>query len=108
MLELLHHIERQAGVSCKLRESISALKCILEDHIETGAELKSLYADEVAKRKYQSRSNVYRCTGSTLLVKGLEFDHVVIVRGQNWGTHKDLYVALTRGCKSITLMELTA
>ena len=94
----------------KLRESISALKCILEQHVESGANLESLYADEIAKRKHRSRDRAYRCVGSTLLVKGLEFDHAVIVRDvdwqeKNWGTHRDLYVALTRGCKSVTLIE---
>ena len=112
LFDLLEYIERLDGVSCKLRESVSALKCILEEHIESGADLKSLYADEITKRKYQSRSNVYRCIGSTLLVKGLEFDHAVILRDanwqRNWGNHRDLYVALTRGSKSTTLMELTA
>jgi DNA helicase IV len=71
----------------------------------------ALYAEEIARRKYQSRSNVFRCIGSTLLVKGLEFDHVVILRDSNWvgnwGNHKDLYVALTRGSKSCTLVDLT-
>ena len=82
--DLLEYAERIDGTSCKLRESVSALKCILEEHIESGADLKSLYADEITKRKYQSRSNVYRCIGSTLLVKGLEFDHAVILRDPNW------------------------
>ncbi len=63
------------------------------------------------KRKHQNRGNVYRSIGSTLLVKGLEFDHVVILRGvewqRSWGNYKDLYVALTRGSKTTTLMELT-
>ena len=107
---LLGYIERLDGISCKLWESISALKCILEKHIESSAELNSLYAVEIAKRKYQSRGSIYRCIGSTLLVKGLEFDHVVILRTadwqRNWGNHRDLYVALTRGSKSTTLMEL--
>ena len=111
LFDLLEYIERLDGVSCKLRESISALKCILEEHIELGADLKSLYADEITKRKYQNRSNVYRCVGSTLLVKGLEFDHAVILRNPNWqrswGNHRDLYVALTGGSKSTTLMDLT-
>ena len=111
LFDLLEYIERLDGVSRKLRESISALKCILEEHIESDADLKSLYADEITKRKYQSRSNVYRCIGSTLLVKGLEFDHAVILRDadwqRNWGNHRDLYVALTRGSKSTTLMKLT-
>ena len=106
LLGLLEYVEQLNGVNCKLRESVSALKCILEEHIDTGADLKSLYADEISKRKYQGRSNVFRCIGSTLLVKGLEFDHAVILRGQNWGSSKDLYVALTRGSKSVTLLEM--
>lgn len=106
LLALLEYVERSDGVNCKLKESVSALKCILEEHIDTSADLKSLYAHEISKRKYQSRSNVFRCIGSTLLVKGLEFDHTVILRGQHWGNSKDLYVALTRGSKSVTLVDL--
>lgn len=109
---LITYIERLNGVSCKLRESVSALKCILEVHLETAAALKSLYADDIAKRKYQCRSSVYRCIGSTLLVKGLEFDHTVILRGpdwlRSWGNYRDLYVAMTRGTKTTTLIDLTA
>jgi len=110
VFDLVGYLKKTHGIFCKLRESVSALKCIVEEHRETGTDLKSLYANEIAKRKYQSRSNIYRCVGSTLLVKGLEFDHVVILRDQNWllnwGNHKDLYVALTRGCKTTTLIEL--
>ncbi|MBL4832177.1 MAG: AAA family ATPase [Aliivibrio sp.] len=106
--DLLEYVERQNKVNCKLRESISALKCILEEHVLTGADLRILYADEIAKRKYQSRSNILRCIGSTLLVKGLEFDHAIVLRGSNWGNSKDLYVALTRGSKSVTLLDLAA
>ena len=108
LLALLEYVEGLRGVTCKRRESVSALKCILEKHIDTPTSLKTLYADEIAKRKYQSRNNVFRCTGSTLLVKGLEFDHAVILRGENWGGTKDLYVALTRGSKSVTLLELAS
>jgi DNA helicase-2/ATP-dependent DNA helicase PcrA len=112
LLDLLQHIESRAGISCKLRESVTALKCILEAHLQSDTDLKILYADEIARRKYQSRSHVYRCIGSTLLVKGLEFDHAVILRSpewqKSWGNHKDLYVALTRGSKTTTLMELTS
>jgi DNA helicase IV len=95
---------------CKLKESASALQCILEAHLETGAGIKTLYADEIARRKYHSRSNAYRCIGSTLLVKGLEFDHAIVLRAPDWqdgwGTHKDVYVSLTRGAKSTTLIDL--
>jgi hypothetical protein len=110
LFDLLEYIVNRPGRPCKLKESVSALKCILEVHLETGASIKTLYADEIAGRKYQSRSNAYRCIGSTLLVKGLEFDHAVILRApdwqKSWGSHKDLYVALTRGAKSTMLIDL--
>jgi hypothetical protein len=108
--DLLQYVGQIRETSCKLRESVSALKCILEGHFESGTEIKTLYAQEIAKRKHKSRSNVYRSIGSTLLVKGLEFEHSVIVRGadwqRSWGGYNDLYVALTRGAKTVTLMEL--
>lgn len=106
LLAILQYADQLNGVNCKLKESVSALKCILEEHIETGSCLSSIYADEISRRKIQNRNNVYRCIGSTLLVKGLEFDHAVILRGQNWGGLKDLYVALTRGSKSVTLLDI--
>jgi len=106
ILAVLGYLEDLDDIRVKLSESVSALKCILEEHIETESCLRSLYADEISRRKYQRRSNVFRCVGSTLLVKGLEFDHAIIVRGENWGSLKDLYVALTRGSKSVTLLDL--
>jgi len=108
--DLLDYCDNLSGVSCKLRQSVSALRCILEEHCETGADLKGLYAQEIASRRFHSRSHVYRSIGSTLLVKGLEFDHAVILRGahwqKSWGGYNDLYVALSRGSKSVTLIEM--
>lgn len=45
-----------------------------------------------------------RSIGSTLLVKGLEFDHSIIIHSDNM-TRKDWYVALTRATKSITILS---
>jgi DNA helicase-2/ATP-dependent DNA helicase PcrA len=41
--------------------------------------------------------------GSVLLVKGLEFDHAIIVH-QSTMTNKDWYVALTRATKDIRIL----
>lgn len=110
--DLLGYCEALANVRCKLLESVSALRCILEEHCDTAADLKALYAAEIARRRFHSRSHVYRAIGSTLLVKGLEYDHAVILRGPNWqeswGGYRDLYVALSRGSKSATLIDMTA
>lgn len=44
--------------------------------------------------------------GTTLLVKGLEFDHAIVLNADNM-TPKDLYVALTRGSKTLTIVSST-
>jgi DNA helicase-2/ATP-dependent DNA helicase PcrA len=110
--DLLGYCEALASVRCKLRESVSALRCVLEEHCEAATDLKGLYAAETAGRRFHSRSYVHRAIGSTLLVKGLEYDHAVILRGPDWqtswGGYRDLYVALSRGSKSATLIEMTA
>lgn len=44
--------------------------------------------------------------GSTLLLKGLEADHVVVLNAANLNA-RNLYVAMTRGAKSVTLCSPT-
>jgi len=46
-----------------------------------------------------------RVVSRTTLVKGLEFDHVVLVDAGDFDDAKNLYVALTRGAKSLTVMS---
>ncbi|WP_422528348.1 UvrD-helicase domain-containing protein [Serratia fonticola] len=45
-----------------------------------------------------------RSIGSTLLLKGLECDHALILNVGNMGA-RDLYVALSRGAKSVTVFS---
>lgn len=45
-----------------------------------------------------------KLVGTTLLVKGLEFDHAIILDAPSL-SRKELYVALTRGAKSLTIIS---
>lgn len=46
-----------------------------------------------------------RCVmGTTLLVKGLQFDHAIVLDACEHNV-KNLYVALTRGCKTVTVIS---
>lgn len=47
--------------------------------------------------------NHRKLIGTTLLVKGLEYDHAVILDADSLDA-KDLYVAMTRGSKSLTII----
>jgi len=42
--------------------------------------------------------------GTTLLVKGLEFDHAIVLDAESL-SRKELYVAITRGAKSLTIIS---
>ena len=46
-----------------------------------------------------------RCLSTTLLVKGLEFDHAVILDADDLKDAENLYVAMTRGSKSVTVLS---
>ena len=45
-----------------------------------------------------------RLIGTTSLVKGLEFDHAIVLDA-GCLSRKELYVALTRGAKSLTIVS---
>ena len=45
-----------------------------------------------------------KAIGRTLLIKGLEFDHVVLLNADDFDK-ENLYVALTRGSRSLTVLS---
>ena len=45
-----------------------------------------------------------RLIGTTLLIKGLEFDHAIVLDAKSL-SKKELYVALTRGARSLTIIS---
>jgi DNA helicase-2/ATP-dependent DNA helicase PcrA len=45
-----------------------------------------------------------RVIGTTLLVKGLEFDHAIVLEADSL-SRRELYVALTRGAKSLKIIS---
>lgn len=54
--------------------------------------------------RHAGRRLASRSVGSTLLVKGLQFDHAVIVAPERLEIN-DLYVAMTRASKTITIVS---
>jgi hypothetical protein len=45
-----------------------------------------------------------RVISRTLLVKGLEFDHAIVLDYDEFSLVRDKYVALTRPCRSLTVL----
>lgn len=105
ILNLLEEIPRQQRGWIYRRELYTALCCALRGVI-TGEHdtLEGAVWDVQNRRRHAGRRFGNRNIGSTLLVKGLEFDHVIIVDVETLKLN-DLYVALTRGSRSITVIS---
>jgi len=78
---------------------------ILKIHIKGGTQ-SLLESAHVYQRDFRHSGRPIRYTkllGTTLLVKGLEYDHAVILDADSFGC-KELYVAMTRGSRSLTFI----
>lgn len=84
-----------------LEEVAHAANAVAADDCASFAEAAWLVRDHARRL---GRRPELRVVSRTLLVKGLEFDHAVVLRPEEL-TANDLYVALTRGCRSAALVE---
>lgn len=86
---------------------------ILLDAVSTAAanastDLTSAIAQLREQQRHAGRAVPPRAIGSTLLLKGLETDHAIILDAdspRNPMSKEDLYVALTRGARSVTVFS---
>lgn len=79
----------------------NVLKIHVDGQASTLVEAGNLYQREM---RHSGRPiNHRKLIGTTLLVKGLEYDHAVILDAESLDA-KDLYVAMTRGAKSLTII----
>lgn len=80
---------------------LNVLKMHIDGRGGTLVESANLYQYEM---RHLGRPLSHRkLIGTTLLVKGLEYDHAVILDADTLNS-KDLYVAMTRGSKSLTII----
>jgi DNA helicase-2/ATP-dependent DNA helicase PcrA len=80
---------------------LNVLKMHIDGKGATLSEAANLYQREM---RHTGRPISHRkLIGTTLLVKGLEYDHAVILDADALDA-KDLYVAMTRGSKSLTIV----
>ncbi|MCP3722586.1 UvrD-helicase domain-containing protein [Paraburkholderia sp. CNPSo 3272] len=105
VLDALDSIGVEAGVRVVRPELVSSVKSTLR---LMSAEPSLSIVDacwQIANRKRQrGRTIRNRSVGSTLLVKGLEFDHAVITP-HACTTRFDWYVALTRATRSVRVLS---
>ena len=72
---------------------------------DTFAELPDMVAAARTRARHRGRITQRRTIGTPLLVKGLEFDHAVLLWEPDHLSVQELYVALTRASKSLTIVS---
>lgn len=72
---------------------------------ESFAELPDKVAAARTRARHRGRLTHRRTIGTPLLVKGLEFDHAVLLWEPDHSSVQGLYVALTRASKSLTIVS---
>ncbi|MBS9403703.1 AAA family ATPase [Halomonas sp. TRM85114] len=104
VLDLVEGLLARDDVFPYRRELLSMMLSALRTSRATGAPLSEAAADVEAKARHLGRHLARRSVGSTLLLKGLEFEHVIIVEYDGM-TKEDWYVALTRATQSVTVLS---
>ena len=107
LLALLDGFQRRDGTKTFRREMFGAMCSSLRIRMRRqSGSLADAVWDVQNRLRHAGRRISKRSIGSTLLVKGLEFEHAVVVHAPNM-TAKDWYVAITRASKRLTIISPT-
>jgi len=103
-LALLEGFHARSGTYCFRREMYHAMRAALLLCISRpSCTLTDAIWEIQSKSRHAGRIVSKLCVGSTLLVKGLEFEHAVVIHNPKM-TRKDWYVAITRASHGLTLL----
>lgn len=72
---------------------------------EDGDSIYKTMVDQRNKFRRVGRKINGKCLGTVALIKGLEFDTVVILDAETFKNPKELYVAMTRACKNLIIFS---
>ncbi len=102
----LQFVGNMPGVTFHRRELYREMLRVMQNYdASSGLSLRSTAwkTRNRARRLYQITDP--RVVSRTLLIKGLEFDHAVVLNADDFDDAQNLYVALTRGTRSLTVMS---
>ena len=106
VLSLLEGFHSRSDARLYRREMFYAMRAALRIASARPTELTDAIWEVQNQLRHAGREIPKRCIGSTLLVKGLEFDRAVVIHADTM-TRKDWYVALTRATTGLTILSPT-
>jgi superfamily I DNA/RNA helicase len=107
VIELMDSIcSLQERIVIARRELWTEMKRAIKEHQANSSISLQQTAWEMRNRLRQFGGSLDRSAlGTPLLVKGLEFDHAIILDAADHTNAESLYVSLTRGSKSLTILS---
>jgi DNA helicase-2/ATP-dependent DNA helicase PcrA len=106
MAAFLLSLKQTAGIEIVRADLFNRALAVLAKHV-LYPELSLAEAGEKYQGEFRYKGRPVarrRLIGTTLLVKGLEFDHAIVLDAASL-SRKELYVALTRGARSLTIVS---
>lgn len=70
----------------------------------SGMTLRDAAWHERDRHRRHGRSAPPHCLSTPLLVKGLQFDHAIVLDTADFPSTESLYVAMTRGCRTLSVI----
>ena len=106
VLSVLQLITQIPGSVFFRRELWNEMVRTLKTHLTAGSETLRETAWHVRDQARRFGRRVgYRTVSRTLLIKGLEFEHAIVLDADQLDDPKNLYVAMTRGSHSLTVLS---
>ncbi len=103
---LLETVKESPGTAIYREELLREMQKTLRNYNPVNGDALRSTAWKVRDQARQFGRRLHgRLVSRTLLVKGLEFDHAVILNADYFDDAKNLYVALTRGSKSLIVLS---
>jgi hypothetical protein len=105
LLDVLEGFRRQAGWAIYRPAGWFQLRTALQECIGVGlTQLPDAVAAVRNRARHRGRHSPWRTLGTTLLVKGLEFDDAAVLDADAFSVN-ELYVAITRGARSLRVLS---
>lgn len=100
-------LSKLPNVTIHCREAWNEVTRSVEVAVTDGCSVSEALSRTRNHARVVGRRPTARVVSRPLLVKGLEYDHVIILNPERYSA-QELYVALTRGSKSVTIISDTA
>ena len=113
LMQVFFRLEKLPDITCYRFEIHESLIRAIHESVQTGLSVYESMKAERNRIRLAGRKNHHRSIGSTLLTKGQEFDHVIVVnQGKKFDLstetgRKNFYVAISRACKSLTIIDVS-